>query len=89
MILLLSLDSIIRPAEGIKIRAEDFGGILYDHQTGKIIFLKSGILYEIIANPGKKTIETIFSRYGLTPKEVQKIVSLLERLCEEGWIVAT
>ena len=71
-------------SSGIRIRHEEFGGTLYNHKTGTIIFIYSKEVLTILENGGEKTIAEML------PQEmndvVSKVINLLENLNAKGLI---
>lgn len=69
----------------VRLRRESFGGILYDHGSGRMIFIYQELLFNLLA----KRDDIVFDAYaGLEETKKKSIVKLIEDLKAGGVIIA-
>jgi putative mycofactocin binding protein MftB len=69
----------------IRLRRESFGGMLYDHKSGRIIFIYQEILFDLLA----KKSDIVFDVYSeLEEINKDKVVKLIHDLVAGGVILA-
>lgn len=69
----------------IRLRRESFGGILYEHKSGRIIFIYQELLFDLLA----KRSDIVFDVYAeLEETNKNKVVKIIHDLVAGGVILA-
>jgi putative mycofactocin binding protein MftB len=74
-----------RLPEHVSVRPEEFGALLYDHRTRRLLFLKGDVLPSVIERLGDfPSAETAVA--GLEPGDRRAVLGALGRLADGGLI---
>lgn len=84
------LNKSVRLTAGVKMRREKFGGILYQHSTGKITFIYNQLVVNLLEQQEDKTIALFLNKMidnGITDKKLfVEAIKILHWLKEGGFV---
>ena len=86
----MDLQTKYRIKTQIKFRREQFGGIIYDHESGTLQFIHSHILVRFLENDGQLTMQEmadkIFAPEKAPEQVLKNVLAKLTSFCQRGII---
>ena len=88
----MNLDERYQLADGVAIRPERFGGLVYDYHTRRLYFIHSHHLAALVAEltgaePLGETLETFGRRHGLPQMAMERLLKSFASLHAIGIVV--